>query len=65
LVDGLVNAIVVHDDKILVTYNYKEGTETIPLSELDGSDLGLVGEPLKTRLNTTFRRVSLFYEIDE
>ena len=48
LVDGLVNAIVVHDDKILVTYNYKEGTETISLSELGGSDLALVGEPCKT-----------------
>ncbi|MCL2569433.1 MAG: hypothetical protein FWE12_08440, partial [Oscillospiraceae bacterium] len=58
LVDGLVNAIVVHDDKILVTYNYKEGTETIPLSELDGSDLALVGEPDKTNPNTSLRACS-------
>ena len=49
LIDGFINAIYVYDDRITFTYNYKDGTETITLSELESaksSDIKCVGAPL-------------------
>ena len=50
LIDGFINAIYVYDDKITFTFNYKDGTRTVMLSELsDGknnSDLKCQGAPL-------------------
>lgn len=51
MIDGFINAIYVYDDRITFTYNYKDGTETITLSELESaksSDIKCVGAP-KTR----------------
>ncbi|MBO5046757.1 MAG: hypothetical protein J6C93_07835 [Clostridia bacterium] len=43
LIDGFINAIYLYDDKITFTFNYKDGTKTVFLSELNsapsGSDL--------------------------
>ncbi len=42
LVDTFVNAVFVYDDKLVLTYNYQHGTQTITLKEVDdflGSDL--------------------------
>ena len=50
LIDGFINAIYVYDDRITFTYNYKDGTETITLSELESaksSDIKCVGAPQK------------------
>lgn len=50
LIDGFINAIYVYDDRITFTYNYKDGTETITLSELESaksSDIKCVGAPNK------------------
>ena len=39
LIDGFINAIYVYDDKITFTFNYKDGTRTVMLSELsDGKN---------------------------
>ena len=48
LIDDFINAIYVYDDRITFTYNYKDGTETITLSELESaksSDIKCVGAP--------------------
>ena len=48
MIDGFINAIYVYDDRITFTYNYKDGTETITLSELESaksSDIKCVGAP--------------------
>ncbi|MEI3313097.1 MAG: hypothetical protein V8R88_03530 [Faecalibacterium prausnitzii] len=29
LVDTFINAIYLYDDKVLITFNYKEGTQTV------------------------------------
>ena len=58
LVNTFVNAIYLYDDKVLLTFNYKEGTKTISLddvaslaaSEESGSDLGCLAPPKKTRM---------------
>ena len=49
LVNSFVNSIYLYDDKIIIDCNYKEGTETITLEEIEssalGSDLTSVGAP--------------------
>ena len=55
LIDTFVNAIFLYDDKMVITFNFKEGEETIRLSELEeaqkdqgnGSDMDCSGEPKK------------------
>ena len=39
LIDSFVNAVYVYDDKIILTFNYQDGTETITLDDINGSDL--------------------------
>ena len=50
LVNSFVNSIYLYDDKIIIDCNYKEGTETITLEEIEnsalGSDLTSVGAPI-------------------
>lgn len=45
LIDSFVNAVFVFDDKIVLTFNYKDGTKTIKLSDLNSSDLKGFGPP--------------------
>ena len=53
LVNTFVNAIYLYDDKVLLTFNYKEGTKTISLDDVaalaasgeSGSDLGYLAPP--------------------
>ncbi len=46
LIDSFVNAVYVYDDKIVLTFNYRDGTETITLKDIAGSDLGVAPPPL-------------------
>ena len=47
LVDTFINAIYLYDDKVLITFNYKEGTETVTFGEAakaeESSDMGAGG----------------------
>ena len=48
LIDTFVNAVFVYDDKLVLTYNYQHGTQTITLKEVDdflGSDLVSMSPP--------------------
>ena len=54
LVDTFINAIYLYDDKVLITFNYKEGTQTVTFgeatevaSEGNGSDLDCFTAPDK------------------
>lgn len=50
IIDTFINSIYVFDDKLVFTYNFKDGTETITLAEIQaafGSDLTQVAPPLK------------------
>ena len=56
LVDTFINSIYLYDDKVLITFNYKEGTQTITFEEAaqaaskeNGSDLDCFPAPRKTR----------------
>lgn len=51
LIDSFINAIFLYDDKMLITFNYKDGTKTITFSDIEKSEIcsdtdGL-GEPEK------------------
>jgi len=39
LIDGFVNAIYVYDDKLILTFNYKDGTKEISPEEISSSDI--------------------------
>lgn len=39
LIDRFVNAVYVFDDKLVLTFNYKDGTKTVPLEAVNGSDM--------------------------
>ena len=45
LIDSFVNAVYVYDDKIILTFNYQDGTETITLDDINGSDLEASAPP--------------------
>ena len=51
LVDTFINAIYLYDDKVLITFNYKEGTETVAFGEAvkaeKSSDMSARGAPDK------------------
>ena len=54
LIDAFVNAIYLYDDKLVLTFNYKDGTRTITLDDVKeaakantGSDLDCRGAPRK------------------
>ena len=57
LVDTFINSIYLYDDKVLITFNYKEGTQTVTFgeatevaSEGNGSDLDCI--PALEKLST-------------
>lgn len=43
LIDSFVNAVYLYEDKIILTFNYKDGSKTITLAEVEGSDLSCFG----------------------
>ena len=56
LVDTFINSIYLYDDKVLITFNYKEGTQTITFEEAaqaaskeNGSDLDCFTAPRKAQ----------------
>ena len=58
--DTFINAIYLYDDKVLITFNYKEGTQTMTFgeatevaSEGNGSDLDCI-HAQKSTLQCTF-----------
>ena len=62
LIDTFVNAIYLYDDKMLITFNYKDGTKTITFDEATtalankdtGSNLDCLGAP-RQKEQTLFR----------
>ena len=56
LINTFVNAVYLYDEKVLITFNYKDGTKTITFDEIaakdapegNGSDLGCFAPPTKS-----------------
>ncbi len=43
LIDSFVNAVYLYEDKIILTFNYKDDSKTTTLAEVEGSDLSVLG----------------------
>ena len=70
LVDTFINAIYLYDDKVLITFNYKEGTQTVTFgeatevaSEGNGSDLDCFTAPRTAAQVMCSSPFYLFYRI--
>ena len=50
LIPSFVNAVYLYEDKIILTFNYKDGSKTITLAEVEGSDLSVLGAPRRSKL---------------
>ena len=59
LIDSFVNAVYLYEDKIILTFNYKDGSKTITLAEVEGSDLSVLGAPKKSLEATRVSRLFL------
>jgi hypothetical protein len=50
LIDIFVNSVYVYDDHAVITFNYRDGTKTVSLAEIEsagvGSSLSLFGAPV-------------------
>ena len=60
LIDTFVNAVFLYDDKLLLTFNFKDGTRTITFSDVqtatseNGSDLDCLAAPNQYNPNQIF-----------
>ena len=45
LIDCFVNAVYLYDDKLVITFNYKEASKTVTLKEVNGSIIECSGAP--------------------
>ena len=70
LIDTFINAIFLYDDKMVITFNYKEGTKTITFAELqeaisnkNGSDLDCLAAPTPQILRN-LRSFSFYVFVD-
>jgi hypothetical protein len=45
LVDTFLNSIYIYDDRMVITFNYRDGSTTIPISLIEGSDLKSLSPP--------------------
>lgn len=57
-IDTFINRIFLYDDKIVITFNYQNGTKTVTFAELEASgilsELAISGEPKKCPENILF-----------
>ena len=71
LIDAFVNAIYLYDDKLVLTFNYKDGTRIITLDDVKeatknentGSDLDCLGAP--NRKGTLWGNVTWFVTLPQ
>lgn len=69
LIDSFVNSIFLYDDKMIITFNYKDGTKTITFSDLEkselGSDINDLGEPKKFRTQMCAEFFTIHYSLSK
>ena len=52
LIDCFVNAVYLYDDKLVITFNYKEANKTVTLEQVNGSIIECSGAPGKNTCNS-------------
>jgi hypothetical protein len=59
LIDTFINAVYLYDDKIVITFNYKDGSKTVKMSDLKkgfNSDLTMCGRALSIPAKPLYKR---------
>jgi hypothetical protein len=59
LIDTFVNAVYLYDDKLVLTFNYKDGAKTITMAEIEnnyGSDFTASGAPSDSHTRQAYAR---------
>ena len=51
LIDSFINSVYLYEDKLILTFNYKDGTKTVSLNDIEGSDLARFGAPRQESSN--------------
>lgn len=46
LIDSFVNSVYLYDDKLIITFNYKDGAKNVSLADIESSDLTRFGAPI-------------------
>ena len=49
LINSFVNAVYLYDDKLVITFNYREANKTVTLKEVNGSIIECSGAPNENR----------------
>ena len=64
LIDTFINAIYLYDDKIVITFNFKDGSKTITFAEIEeaekGSDFTDFGAPFRVFIRDLTYEYSIF-----
>jgi hypothetical protein len=55
LIDIFVNSVFLYDDKLTITFNWKDGTQTVTLSELEFAESNGGGEIIGNGSNSAKR----------
>lgn len=66
LIDGFINSIYLFDDKLTITFNFKDGTQTVSLSELEAaknSDIKCLGAPKTVKTKSVLTVFSMFFPV--
>ena len=63
LIDCFVNAVYLYDDKLVITFNYKEASKTVTLKEVNGSIIECSGAPINPIVNDTFTMGFIFVRV--
>ncbi len=61
--DCFVNAVYLYDDKLVITFNYKEASKTVTLKEVNGSIIECSGAPNRQVLLVGFYFVLIWCKI--
>jgi len=64
LIDFFINGVYLYDDCFVITFNYKDGTKTVMLEDIEkefGSDFSASGAPFHRRSNSYVSRVWAFF----
>lgn len=59
LIDTFINSIFLYEDRMIITFNYRDGQKIITFADLEGSDLKLSAAPTPPE-NRHFSGVLLF-----
>lgn len=55
LINNFVNSVFLYEDRMVITFNFKDSTETITFADLEksalGSDLKVSGAPRRSKAN--------------